>query len=80
MWTTTDRLMEGAAEGHGGRAQSGISLASAISCVGRRLVLGAPDWRELRLGRGRAGSRAPIVGFYATVRFLPMALRVATRP
>lgn len=71
MWTTTDRLMEGATEAAEEAAQSGIGLAIAISCVGRRLVLGARTDEELDSVVDALGHEAPIVGFYSYGEFSP---------
>jgi len=65
MWTTTDRLMEGATEAAEEAAQSQVDLAVAISCVGRRLVLGARTDEELDSVVDALGDSTAVVGFYS---------------
>jgi hypothetical protein len=65
MWTATERLMEGATEAAEEAAQSGIGLALAISCVGRRLVLGPRSDEELDSVVDALGPDTAVVGFYS---------------
>lgn len=71
MWTTNDRLMEGATEAAEEAAQSRMDLAVAISCVGRRLVLGARTDEELDSVVDALGEQTALVGFYSYGEFSP---------
>ncbi len=72
MWTTTERLMEGATEAAEDSAQDGAGLAVAISCVGRRLVLGDRTDEELDSVVEVLGERTPVVGFYSYGEISPV--------
>lgn len=72
MWTTTDRLMEGATEAAEESVQDDIGLAVAISCVGRRLVLGTRTDEELDSVVDALGAEATLVGFYSYGEFSPI--------
>ncbi len=66
MRTTTERLVDGASGAAVASAQPDGSLAIAVSCVGRRLVLG--EWTEDELEAVADGlqlTTGTIVGFYS---------------
>jgi hypothetical protein len=72
MWTTMERLMEGAGEAAEDSAQDDAGLAVAISCVGRRLVLGARTDEELDSVTEVLGDDTPLVGFYSYGEIAPL--------
>ncbi len=72
MWTTTERLTEGAAEAAELSAQQDAALAVAISCVGRRLVLGTRTEEELEAAAEGVGRGIPLVGFYSYGEIAPL--------
>jgi hypothetical protein len=66
MRTTMDRLVDGAAEAGRQSAQTGgNSVSIAVSCVGRRLVLGERTWEELEAVAESLGATDRLVGFYS---------------
>ncbi len=66
MRTTMDRLVDGAADAGRQSAQGdGGSVSIAVSCVGRRLVLGERTWEELEAVAENLGPNDPLVGFYS---------------
>lgn len=69
MRTTIDRLVDGASDAaeqaHQPSAEVGDSLALAVSCVGRRLVLGDRAEEELEACLDALGSRTALRGFYS---------------
>lgn len=77
MRANFDRLIGGASEAarmtahgeHDGRA----SLAIAISCVGRRLVLGQRAEEEVEAAKGALPANAKLVGFYSYGEISPYA-------
>lgn len=73
MWTTMDRLTQGATDAAEDSAQPDSGLAVAISCVGRRLVLGERTDEELDSVVDVIGQHTPIVGFYSYGEIAPVA-------
>jgi hypothetical protein len=65
MWTTAENLIEGAIEAAEDAAQEHMGLAVAVSCVGRRLVLGHRTDEELEGVVDVIGADTPLVGFYS---------------
>lgn len=66
MRTTMDRLVDAAADAGRQSAQGdGGSVSIAVSCVGRRLVLGERTWEELEAVAENLGPNDPLVGFYS---------------
>lgn len=73
MWTTMERLTQGATEAAEDSAQPDSGLAVAISCVGRRLVLGERTDEELESVVEVMGPDTPTVGFYSYGEIAPVA-------
>ncbi len=71
MWTTSDNLMEGAAHAAETAAQTDAGLTLAVSCVGRRLVLGDRTEEELDCLSDVMGD-SPIIGFYSYGEITPV--------
>jgi hypothetical protein len=71
MWTTMDRLMEGATDAAHESAQESAGLAIAVSCVGRRLVLGDRSEEELDAVQDVLGDEIPLVGLYSYGEIAP---------
>jgi hypothetical protein len=65
MWTTVENLMEGASEAATDAAADSVGLAVAISCVGRRLVLGQRTDEEIESVLEALGEHIPLIGFYS---------------
>jgi hypothetical protein len=72
MWTTIEDLMEGATEAAEESAQPGTGLALAVSCVGRRLVLGPRTEEEIECVGDALGGQTPLVGFYSYGEITPV--------
>lgn len=72
MWTTVESLMEGASEAAEHAAQDGVGLAIAVSCVGRRLVLGHRTDEEVECVVDVVGAETPLVGFYSYGEISPV--------
>lgn len=72
MWTTVESLMEGASEAGEDAAQPGSGLAVAVSCVGRRLVLGYRTDEEVECVLEAVGTDTPLVGFYSYGEITPV--------
>ena len=74
MRATHDMLVDGAvaAARDCGPADASSSLALAVSCVGRRLVLGERVEEELEAVRAVLGA-VPLVGFYSNGEVSPGA-------
>lgn len=72
MWTTVESLVEGASEAAAEADQSEIGLAVAISCVGRRLVLGHRTDEELECVADVIGHQTPLIGFYSYGEITPV--------
>lgn len=73
MWTTMDRLTQGATDAAEDGSQPESGLALAISCVGRRLVLGERTDEELESVVDVLGPDTPMVGFYSYGEIAPAA-------
>ena len=75
MKAQLDRLIEGAeqAAGHARLEGAGDQLAVAISCVGRRLVLGERSDEEVEAVRDALVASAQVVGFYSYGELSPIA-------
>ena len=71
MWTTIDNLMDGASGAAEQAAQPEAGLALAVSCVGRRLVLGARTDEELECVKDAMGD-IPVIGFYSYGEITPV--------
>ena len=67
MRTTLDSLVDASAQAAEQTQQSleEPGLAIAVSCVGRRLVLGQRTDEELEAAVEVLGSQAPLIGFYS---------------
>lgn len=72
MWTTTDGLTDGASIAGEESAQELAGLAMAVSCVGRRLVLGARTEEELDSVVDAIGNSVPLIGFYSYGEIAPV--------
>lgn len=75
MRTSLDRLVDASALA-AEAAQQGLAepeLAIAVSCVGRRLVLGQRTDEELEAAADVLGRQAPLIGFYAYGELSPGA-------
>jgi hypothetical protein len=72
MWTTTDGLTDGASIAGEESAQELAGLAMAVSCVGRRLVLGARTEEELESVVDAIGNSVPLIGFYSYGEIAPV--------
>lgn len=72
MWTTTDGLTDGASVAGEESAQEQAGLAMAVSCVGRRLVLGARTEEELDSVVDAIGDCVPLIGFYSYGEIAPV--------
>ena len=72
MWTTVESLMEGASEAAEDASQNGVGLAVAVSCVGRRLVLGHRTDEEVECVVDVVGEDTPLVGFYSYGEISPV--------
>lgn len=72
MWTTVESLMEGASEAAEDAAQRRTGLAVAVSCVGRRLVLGHRTDEEVECVVDVIGQDTPLVGFYSYGEIAPV--------
>ncbi len=75
MWTTVESLVEGASEAATEASQSEIGLAVAVSCVGRRLVLGHRTDEELECVVDVIGQQTPLIGFYSYGEITPVGGR-----
>jgi hypothetical protein len=77
MRANFDRLIEGASEAarltSAGNGSGGDSLAIAISCVGRRLVLGQRAEEEVEAVKEALPAGAHLVGFYSYGEISPFA-------
>ena len=75
MRANFDRLIEGASEAGqvAGSAPPGDSLAIAISCVGRRLVLGERTEEEVEAAQEAMPRGSKLVGFYSYGEISPYA-------
>jgi hypothetical protein len=75
MRANFDRLIEGASEAGrvAGSAPQGDSLAIAISCVGRRLVLGERTEEEVEAAHEAMPEGSKLVGFYSYGEISPYA-------
>jgi hypothetical protein len=77
MRANFDRLIEGASEAARltgeGSLNTGPSLAIAISCVGRRLVLGQRAEEEVEAAKQALPAGAELVGFYSFGEISPFA-------
>ena len=75
MKAQLDRLIEGAeqAAGHARLEGGGDQLAVAISCVGRRLVLGERSEEEVEVVRDALVMGTQVVGFYSYGELSPIA-------
>ena len=74
MRANFDRLIQGASEaGHAAAAAPGESLTIAISCVGRRLVLGERTEEEVEAAL-EATPRDELVGFYSYGEISPFSV------
>jgi hypothetical protein len=75
MTSTLDRLVGGAGQA-AGRAVEGLDggpmLALAVSCVGRRLVLGRRTEDELEVVRDQLPPGSEVVGFYSYGEISPV--------
>lgn len=67
MRTTTEDLLDaaGSAAAEASRPSGGTALALAVSCVGRRLILGRRTEDELDAVLDELGGAAELVGFYS---------------
>lgn len=65
MWTTKDDLIDGAEEAAANAHEDHAQMAIAISCVGRRLVLGNRTEEELDGVVDSLGDATPLIGFYS---------------
>jgi len=67
MRTTLDRLIDaaGVAAEHASRGEGRNELTIAVSCVGRRLVLGERSDEEVEAASSTLGSSSPLIGFYS---------------
>ena len=69
MRANLDRLIDGAHEAAlatvAGAASTAPTLAIAVSCVGRRLVLGARTEEELEVVQAALGPQTSLTGFYS---------------
>jgi hypothetical protein len=78
MRASFDRLIEGAADAARQTcipaAVSGATLAIAISCVGRRLVLGERTEEEVEVVRSTLPKETGLIGFYSYGEFSPRGL------
>ncbi len=72
MWTTTDGLTHGASQAAEESVQEQAGLAVAVSCVGRRLVLGARTEEELDSVVDAIGAEVPLIGFYSYGEIAPV--------
>ncbi len=72
MWTTTDGLTHGASQAAEESVQEESGLAIAVSCVGRRLVLGARTEEELDSVVEAIGADVPLIGFYSYGEISPV--------
>lgn len=75
MRASVDRLLdgaEGAAEDAVAAAPVAPALALAVSCVGRRLVLGVDVDRELEAARTALGGTTVLAGFYSYGELAPV--------
>jgi hypothetical protein len=77
MRANFDRLIDGASEAARitgeGSLNSGESLAIAISCVGRRLVLGQRAEEEVEAAKQALPKGAQLIGFYSFGEISPFA-------
>lgn len=73
MWTNVESLMEGASEAASDAAQDDVGVAVAISCVGRRLVLGQRTDEEIECVVDVMGHQTPLIGFYSYGEITPVA-------
>lgn len=71
MWTTMERLLEGATDAAQECEQEAAGLALAVSCVGRRLVLGDRTEDELDAVQAVIGEHIPLVGLYSYGEIAP---------
>lgn len=71
MWTTIDNLIDGATHAAEDAAQTGSGLTLAVSCVGRRLVLGDRTEEELDCVSDAVG-HGPTIGFYSYGEIAPV--------
>lgn len=76
MWTTKENLLEAAAEAAQESTQGDSEVALVISCVGRRLVLGARTEEELEYAMEELGG-IPVIGFYSYGEISPMDKMIA---
>jgi hypothetical protein len=72
MWTTVESLMEGASDAAEDASQQRIGLAVAVSCVGRRLVLGHRTDEEVECVVDVIGQDTPLIGFYSYGEISPV--------
>lgn len=71
MQATQADLVEGAALAARQAAFPGVELAVCVSCVGRRVVLGAETARELERVQQLLGASARLAGFYSYGELAP---------
>jgi hypothetical protein len=71
MWTSVESLIEGASAAAEDSVQPGAGLALAVSCVGRRLVLGDLTDEELESVQEALGG-TPLIGFYSYGEITPV--------
>lgn len=72
MWTTMESLIEGASVAAEHSVQPEVDLALAVSCVGRRLVLGDRTEEELECVTEALAPQTPVVGFYSYGEITPV--------
>jgi hypothetical protein len=76
MHASTDTLIDGAQaaaeQAHGGLEASGDSLALLVSCVGRKLVMGARVDEEVEAVAAVFGRNARVAGFYSNGEISPL--------
>jgi hypothetical protein len=71
MWTSHERLTEGATEAAQACNRQPPQLAVAVSCVGRRLVMGTRAEEEVEAVLEVLGRNAPLIGFYSYGEIAP---------
>jgi hypothetical protein len=75
MRSSSDRLVDGAAgaaaQSADGLSSSGSTLGIAISCVGRRLVLGERTEEEIEATLGALPDGTELIGFYSYGEIAP---------
>jgi hypothetical protein len=78
MRANFDRLIEGAADAalqsRSGQITSGPTLAVAVSCIGRRLVLGERAEEEVEVVSNALPENSALTGFYSYGEFSPHGL------